>query len=157
MPSEELPPAPVALPFLRTIGLAALVALVSEVVLLPHLVGLDGAVWRAILQVRYAGMDRLVDEIVTWTTRGGFVLVALATVIGMRVGGLRAVWPPLAVCLLGLQSSKLLKNVLLRERPSMLPGTILGHSFPSGHVMNTMLAALAVIVLTTSFRHRRLW
>jgi hypothetical protein len=51
----------------------------------------------------------------------------------------------------------LLKNVLLRERPSMLPGTIVGHSFPSGHVMNTMLAALAVVVLTASLRHRRRW
>jgi len=139
----------------RTIGTVALAVLACEVLVLPHLVALDARVWRALLRV--AGMDRVVDVVVTWTTLGGGVLLAVAAVVAARRDGLGAVWPPLAVCLLGLQLGKLLKNVFLRERPSMLPGIILGHSFPSGHVMNTTLAALAVVVLSAGFRHPARW
>jgi hypothetical protein len=50
-----------------------------------------------------------------------------------------------------------MKNVFMRERPSSLPDYGLGHSFPSGHVMNSTLAALTIIALTAALRHRRRW
>src|ERR1041384_3180520 len=44
-----------------------------------------------------------------------------------------------------------------RAPPSMPSGHFTGHSFPSGHVMNTALAAIAIVVLAAAFRHRRRW
>jgi len=148
-------------PFLRTIGLFALVALACELLLLPRLVGLDGALWRAILYWRSCRTDRLVDHVVHVTTFGAAALLAVAALLRLRREGVRrgvsVVWPPLVLCLLGLHVGKLLKNVFQRERPSMLPGAIPGHSFPSGHVMNTTLAAVAVVILAATFRHPRRW
>jgi membrane-associated phospholipid phosphatase len=144
-------------PFLRTIGFLALVALVCEVLLLPRLVGLDGALWRAILYWRSCRTDRLVDDVVHVTTLGAAALLAAAVLLRLRHDGVRVVWPPLVLCLVGVYVGKLLKNVFQRERPSMLPGAIPGHSFPSGHVMNTTLAAIAVVMLAATFRHPRRW
>ena len=142
---------------LRIVGLLALVALGGEVLLMPRLVHLDGAVWRHILYWRQCSTDRIVDRLVDVTTYAAIALLAAAVVARLRQDGARAAWPPLAVCLLGLHVGKVLKNVFQRERPSMLPGAIPGHSFPSGHVMNTMLAALAVVMLAASCRHPRRW
>jgi membrane-associated phospholipid phosphatase len=155
--SREHLPAFLTPPFLRTIALVALVALACEVVLLPRLVGLDAALWRAILFWRQCGVDRVVDHVVELTTRGAIGLLIAAALIRVGVDGVRCTWPPLAVCLVGLHTGKLLKNVFARERPSMLSGPIVGHSFPSGHVMNTALAAIAIVTLTAAFRHPRRW
>ncbi len=155
--SRERLPAFLTPPFLRTIGLVALVALACEVVLLPHLVGLDATLWRTILYWRGCGVDRAVDRIVELITRAAIGLVLAAALLRARVDGARRAWPPLAICLVGLHAGKLLKNVFARERPSMLSGSIVGHSFPSGHVMNTTLAAIAIIVLAAAFRHPRRW
>ena len=144
-------------PFLSSIGVTALVALAAELLLLPRLVPLDAAVWRAILLWRGCGFDRAVDLAVEATTRGMIILLAAATVLALRSAGVRATWPPLAVCAVGLHAGKVLKNVFVRERPSMLPEIALGHSFPSAHVMNAGLAALVVIVLAAGFRHPRRW
>lgn len=143
--------------FLGAVGFAALVALACEVLLLPRLVGLDATLWRAILYWRWCGVDRAVDRVVELTTRAAIALLMAAALTHARVEGARRTWPSLAVCLLGLQAGKLLKNVFARERPSMLSGTIIGHSFPSGHVMNTTLAALAIVVFAAAFRHPRRW
>jgi membrane-associated phospholipid phosphatase len=143
-------------PFLRTIGLAAAVALATELVLLPRLLAIDAAFWRWMLLARGCRTDGVVDGLVSGTTRGMAVLLIAATVFGLR-RGVRHVWPPLAVCAIGLYVGKVLKNVFARERPSMLPELALGHSFPSAHVMNTTLAALAVVVLAAGFRHPRRW
>lgn len=155
-PRDRLP-AWLTPPFLRSVGLVALVALAGEVLLMPRLAALDGVLWRWILYARHCATDRAVDAIVEITTRLAIVLLTAAALLRARQDGVRAVWPPLAVCLVGLQAGKLLKNVFARERPSMLPGSIIGHSFPSGHVMNTALAALAVVVLAAAFRHPRRW
>jgi len=145
-----------AQPFLRTIGLAAAVALATELVLLPRLLAIDAAFWRWVLFARGCRTDDFVDTVVIGTTRAMVVLLVVATVLGLRQG-VRHVWPPLAVCAIGLHVGKVLKNVFARERPSMLPDLALGHSFPSAHVMNTALAALAVVVLAAGFRHPRRW
>lgn len=154
---RERLPAFLTPPFLRTIGAVALVALVGEVLLMPRLVGLDAALWRAILYWRQCGVDRAVDHVVELTTRGAIALLVAAAFLRARIDGVRRVWPSVAVCLVGLYAGKLLKNVFMRERPSMLPGPIVGHSFPSAHVMNTALAAIAVIALAAAFRHPRRW
>lgn len=132
-------------------------ALAAEIVLLPRLVELDGALWRAVLFARGCDADRAVDWIVTAATRVVMVLLAAATVLSVRGVGVRETWPPLAVCAVGLLTGEFLKNVFMRERPSMIPDVALGHSFPSGHVMNTTLAALAILVLVAGFRHPRRW
>jgi membrane-associated phospholipid phosphatase len=144
-------------PFLGGVGLTALIALAAELLLLPRLVFLDAAVWRVILLWRGCGFDHAVDLAVEATTLAMIILLAAATVLALRSAGVRATWPPLAVCAVGLHAGKVLKNVFARERPSMLPEVALGHSFPSAHVMNTGLAALAVIVLAAGFRHPRRW
>ena len=154
---RERLPAFLTPPLLGTIGLVALVALACEIVLLPRLVGFDAALWRAILFWRQCGMDRAVDRVVELTTRAAIGLVIAAALVRAGLDGVRRTWPPLAVCLLGLHAGKLLKNVFARERPSMLSGPIVGHSFPSGHVMNTALAAIAIVMLTAAFRHPRRW
>jgi len=151
------PPVFLTPPFLGSVGLAALIALAAELVLLPRLVFLDAALWRTILLWRGCGFDRAVDLAVEATTRGTIALLAAAAALALRHVGARATWPPLAVCAIGLYAGKVLKNIFARERPSMLPEVALGHSFPSAHVMNTGLAALAVIVLTAGFRHPRRW
>jgi membrane-associated phospholipid phosphatase len=150
-------PAFLSAPFLRTVGLVALVAVACEVLLLPRLVGLDAALWRVILYWRDCATDRSVDRVVELTTRAAIGLLIAAVLLRARVDGMRRAWPPLAVCLLGLYVGKLLKNVFARERPSMLSGAIVGYSFPSGHVMNTALAAIAIVVLAAAFRHPRRW
>ena len=142
---------------LRWIGVGALVLLIAEIALLPFLVGIDAAVWHAILVGRRCGVDALVDRVVEMATRAAIVLLAAAALLSVRQRGVRATWPPLALCAVGLLTGKVLKNVFVRERPSMLPDVALGHSFPSGHVMNTTLAALAVVILAAGFRHPRRW
>jgi membrane-associated phospholipid phosphatase len=143
--------------FLRSVGFVAAVALVCELLLMPRLVEIDAALWRVVLYTRGCTTDTLIDRIVEVTTWVAIAVLIAAALLRLRSGGVGAVWPPVAVCLLGLHLGKVLKNVFVRERPSMLPGSILGHSFPSGHVMNTTLAALAIIVLAAGFRHPRRW
>ncbi len=156
-PTRERLPEFLTPPFLRTVGLLALVALAGELLLMPRLVDIDGALWRAILYWRDCRTDRAIDRIVVVTTYVAAGLLVAAVLARIRQDGVRVVWPPLALCLLGLQAGKLLKNLFQRERPSMLPGAIPGHSFPSGHVMNTTLAAVAVLMLAATFRHPRRW
>jgi hypothetical protein len=69
----------------------------------------------------------------------------------------RSAWPWAGTWLLGLATSKTLKHLLTRERPSSLPDVAVGYSFPSAHVMNGLLAMCAVMALAHGFRHRRRW
>ncbi len=156
-PAAPPPPRSATPRVLRWIGGGALALLVLELLLLPRLVGIDAAVWRAVLLCRACGTDRLVDRTVEVVTRITILLLIAATVSSVRRVGARATWPPLAVCAVGLLAGKVLKNAFARERPSILPGVAIGHSFPSGHVMNTALAALAVAVLAASSRRPRGW
>lgn len=144
-------------PFLRSLGLAALVALAGELTLFPKLIPLDAAVWYTLLFWRGCRTDEAVEAAVSGATRGTIALLGVATLLALRRDGFRATWPPLAVCAVGLHVGKAIKNVFTRERPSSLPDLALGYSFPSAHVMNTALAGMAVIVLAAGFRHPRRW
>ena len=72
--------------------------------------------------------------------------IALATIVvaALAVDGRR--WLDAVVGVLGIASGafvgELAKTACERLRPSALPGTTTGNSFPSGHVMNTTLAAV---------------
>ncbi len=143
--------------FLRIVGVAALVALAAEIALMPWLVELDAALWRAVLFARACGTDHAVDRLLVAATRMATLFLAAVAVLGVRQHGVRATWPPLAVCAIGLLTGRVMKNVFMRARPSSLLDAALGHSFPSAHVMNTTLAALAVLVLAAGFRHRIRW
>ncbi|MCC6766429.1 MAG: phosphatase PAP2 family protein [Deltaproteobacteria bacterium] len=140
-----------ALGVVATLGLAALVAS------LDRWIPLDEAIWRWILLVRGCGADVLVERAVEAATHGLAILLAIVSVLHLRAGGARSAWPWLATWVLGLLASKTLKHVFTRDRPSALPDLTIGYSFPSAHVMNGLLAAVAVAGLAWGFRHRARW
>ncbi|MCC6849351.1 MAG: phosphatase PAP2 family protein [Deltaproteobacteria bacterium] len=133
------------------LGLAALVAS------LDRWVPLDDAIWRGVVLARGCGADVLVERAVDAATHGLAILLAIVLVLHVRAAGARSAWPWLATWILGLLASKTLKHVFTRDRPSALPDLTVGYSFPSAHVMNGLLAALAVVALAWRFRHRARW
>jgi len=141
----------------RIIGGVALAGLAALVLSLEHWIVLDDAVWRFVLHARGCETDGRVDRVVdlaTYVLTAIFVFVAAAHAYRH---GARAAWPWVVVSLLGLLTSKTLKHVFTRERPSALPDLALGFSFPSAHVMNSLVASIAVIALTRHARGRAWW
>ena len=135
-------------------GLAGFAALVAS---LDRWVAWDDAVWRMVLVRRGCETDVVVERAVEYATAALAALLAAALALRIRRGGLRAAWPWLVTWLLGLLASKTLKHVFTRDRPSALPDFTNGYSFPSAHVMNGVVAALAVMALATTFRRRAWW
>ncbi len=142
---------------LPAIGAAALAGLVGLVVSLESWVAVDDAAWRAVLFLRGCSTDAMVERSVTLATRALALLLIAAAVLHVRARGVASAWPWIGPWLLGLLTSKALKHLLTRERPSALPDVTVGYSFPSAHVMNGLLAAVAVVALTRGFRHRGRW
>jgi membrane-associated phospholipid phosphatase len=142
---------------LVSIGWAAALLLVALVMSLDRLVGLDDRVWRAVLLARGCGTDHVVEHALEHATNAMIALVLVAIVLHVRRHGLASAWPWIMACLLGLLASRTLKHLFTRERPSSLPDVALGYSFPSAHVMNSLVALIAVIALTQAFRHHRFW
>jgi membrane-associated phospholipid phosphatase len=141
----------------RTAAAVALVALAAELAFLPLLVPLDEAVWRRVLLWRGCATDRTIESVVDITSVATAALVIVVALRRTLASGVRAAWPALAAVALGALANDVLKLLLTRERPSTLPGETIGHSFPSGHVMNSVVAALAVIALTEGWRTRSRW
>ena len=139
------------------VGTAALLAVIALVVSLDHWVAFDAIIWRAVLLVRGCRTDGVVEQHAARHARARRPLrlrrrAARASVrppVGMR--------PWVGTWLLGLLTSKTLKHLLTRERPSMLPDLAVGYSFPSAHVLNGVLAMIAVMALARGFRHRGRW
>lgn len=129
-------------------GLAGLVAS------LEYWVPFDDAVWRVVLHARGCATDGRVDRVVDLATRLLTVLFVVAAAVHAYRRGARAAWPWVAGSVLGLLTSKTLKHVFTRERPSALPDVALGFSFPSAHVMNSLVASIAVVALTRVMRAR---
>jgi membrane-associated phospholipid phosphatase len=142
---------------LTTVGCAAALMLVTLVASLDRLVGFDERVWRAVLLARGCGTDVFVEHALETATKALLALLVVVVVLHVRRHGLASAWPWIMACGLGLLASRTLKHILTRERPSSLPDVALGYSFPSAHVMNSLVALLAVIALTHAVRHRRLW
>lgn len=139
------------------IGVAATVAFAALVATLGRWVSVDDAVWRAIMLARGCGTDAVVERAAEIATHALGVLLAAAVVLRVRNGGVGSAWPWLATWILGLLASKTLKHVFTRDRPSALPDLTVGYSFPSAHVMNGLVAMLAVIALSRGFRRRGPW
>jgi membrane-associated phospholipid phosphatase len=142
---------------LARIGSAALVAFVALVLALRWIIPIEDAVWRAILLARGCGSDALVERAVDLATPAAAIVVTITLLRLVSRVGIRGVWPLLAVIAVGALANTVLKEVLTRERPSMLPGVAIGHGFPSGHVMNTAIAALVVVVASARLPHARWW
>jgi membrane-associated phospholipid phosphatase len=139
------------------VGVAALVGLAALVLSLEHWRDIDDAVWRAVLEMRGCATDAAVDRVTDLATHGLTGLLVVAVVRSVRASGLRTVWPWVGTSLLGLLASKTLKQLLTRERPSAIPDVALGFSFPSAHVMNSLVAMLAVMALSAGFRRAVWW
>jgi membrane-associated phospholipid phosphatase len=139
------------------IGAAALLALIAEIVLLPRLTPIDDVVWRALLLARSCGTDAFVERFGDVVSIAVGALLASAAALHVVRYGIASAWPPLAVSLIGLLAGSVMKRVFARGRPSNLPDATLGFSFPSGHVMNTALAAIAIVILTRHARHAWWW
>lgn len=139
------------------VGVAALLALAALLASMSHWVALDDAVWRGVLTARGCGTDRLVERAIGTATATLALLLVAATLGHVSSVGPRSAWPALATWALGLLVGKALKHVFTRDRPSALPDLTVGYSFPSAHVMNGMLAMLAVVALARAFRHRGTW
>ncbi len=139
------------------IAVAALGGLVALLGSLDRWVACDDAVWRAVLSWRGCGTDVLVERLVGLATTTLAMLLLTALALHGRRFGARAAWSWLATWLLGLLASKMLKHVFTRDRPSALPDLTIGYSFPSAHVMNGLVAAIAVMALTYGFRRRGRW
>jgi membrane-associated phospholipid phosphatase len=141
----------------RIIGGVALAGLAALVLSLDHWTVLDDAVWRFVLHTRGCETDGRVDRVVDLVTH---VLTAIFVFVAGAHAyrhGARAAWPWVVVSVLGLLTSKTLKHVFTRERPSALPDLALGFSFPSAHVMNSLVALIAVTALTRHARGRAWW
>jgi membrane-associated phospholipid phosphatase len=138
-------------------GLAALIGLALLVASLDRWIELDDAIWRAVLMARGCGTDRVVERAVTIATGTLALLLVAATVTHVRVVGMRSTWTWLVTWGLGLLVSKTMKHVFTRDRPSALPDLTVGYSFPSAHVMNGVVAMVAIIALTRGFRRGRGW
>lgn len=141
----------------RIIGGVALVGLAGLVLSLGHWIAFDDAVWRFVLHARGCETDARVDRVVDLATHVLTAIFVVAAAAHANRHGPRATWPWVVVSLLGLLTSKTLKHVFTRERPSALPDLALGFSFPSAHVMNSLVAVLAVTALTRHARGRAWW
>jgi membrane-associated phospholipid phosphatase len=142
---------------LRVVGSIALVALGLLIVSMKLLVPLDAGVWWNVLMARGCTTDMTVDRLVRVASRTLGVMVVVAALLRARRESLRAVWPAIALVLLGALANDTMKHVFARERPSNLPGVAEAHGFPSGHTMNSAIAALAIAVLVTGFRRPLFW
>lgn len=142
---------------LLTVGALALLALLGLVASLHHWVAFDDGLWRRVLFLRSCSTDLAIERSVDVATGALAVLLVVVLVLHVRAAGGRMVVPWLGTWALGLLVSKMLKHLLTRERPSALPGVAVGYSFPSAHVMNGLLAMLAIMVFAQQFRHRGRW
>lgn len=140
---------------MKSLGGAAALAFVALVLALPHLVWIDDRVWSIVLVWRGCGTDRLVErsvDVATWMLALLFLVTLVAAVRG---GDGRRAWAALTVAGLGLLANGVMKELFARERPSNLPDVVIGHSFPSGHVMNSALAGILIVVLARRLPHGR--
>ncbi len=137
---------------LRTGMLPALLCLflfVALLLFLPWFSALDGAVAGAFLATRTCMLQEFLEE----TSHLGYGLSALFLLaIALwcvprpknRLLG-RDLRTVLATMGIGALLVQFLKTLIVRERPSMIPGMAIGHSMPSGDITNgTIALALAL-------------
>ena len=120
---------------------------------LPALRPLDDAVALGIQATRDCASDASAERLGT--------IAALMLTIGAAIVVRRP--PPIIVILLAIATfatgalfGELLKTVFERLRPDSMPGSPTGNAFPSGHIMNTTLAAAILWIHARPGRRARL-
>jgi undecaprenyl-diphosphatase len=142
---------------LRRMGVVALIVLLLLIASLGRLLAIDQRVWLLVLLARGCTTDLTVDQMVHGAVLAMGLLVVVVALLHLRRRGPAATWPVVVVLAVGAMANDVLKQTLTRERPSNLPGVVDGHGFPSGHVMNTALAAGVVYLLAGSLRRPLPW
>lgn len=122
---------------------------VALLLFLPWFSDLDGAVAEAFLLMRTCPLQKFLEE----TSHLGYGLSALFLLSVALCCALRSknrhlgrdLWTVLATMGVGALLVQFLKTLIVRERPSMIPGMAIGHSMPSGDITNgTIALALAL-------------
>ncbi len=124
----------------------AAIGVVLWLLVLPWLLPVDEATYRWI-QFHWGGSEERVILQLDLAIR--IVLGLLAGCLGLAVTRIRAAAVLGVAALIGSGAlvSEFLKTAVERLRPESMPIMKTGNSFPSGHVMNTTLFALAVCQL----------
>ena len=135
------------------VALVCFVAVALLAIALPALRSLDDAVARGIQATRDCASDANAERLGT--------IAALMLTIGAAIVLRRP--PPFAVMLLAIATfatgalfGELLKTAFERLRPDSMPGSPTGNAFPSGHIMNTTLAAAILWIHARPGRRARL-
>ncbi|HEY2387004.1 MAG TPA: phosphatase PAP2 family protein [Candidatus Binatia bacterium] len=128
------------------IALAALAGAVASVVAMPWLLGLDEVVYRWLQFRRTCATPAAADaaQVAVMVALGALVAIAALGRGRERPSDLAA---SVACVATGAAVGEILKTMLERLRPRALPITSGANSFPSGHIMNTTLVALAAWLL----------
>jgi membrane-associated phospholipid phosphatase len=136
-------------------ALVALALALAAVAALPLLRSVDHAVltW---LEEHGSHGTRVVAHRLDLGARGA--LLAIAAAVVWHTGG-RGLARALAVLAGGAFVGELLKTAIERPRPSAAAGIVAGNSLPSGHIMNTTIAALLLLLLAlrTEWPRRGKW
>jgi membrane-associated phospholipid phosphatase len=133
-------------------NLTALFLLLSgaEIYFVPYLLSLDFVVHQWIQEQRSCGLDTVAVVLQHWT--GSQLLAPVIVVLAFAVlfYSRRRWHESLRFFVLigaGALICEIAKLAVIRPRPSVLPFVSVGHSFPSGHVVNSLLLLAGVYSL----------
>jgi len=137
------------------LALLCLSLFVALLLFLPWFADLDGAVAGAFLVTRTCMLQEFLEE----TSHLGYGLSALFLLSVALWCALRSknrllgrdLLTVLATMGIGALLVQFLKTLIMRERPSMIPGMAIGHSMPSGDITNGTIAL--VLALWLGRRH----
>ena len=135
-------------------ALVAFAGALASVVAMPWLLGLDDAVYRWLQFHRTCTTPAAADAAQLAVVGMLAVLVAVAALVRGRERP-SDVARGIGCVATGAALGELLKTMLERLRPRALPITSGANSFPSGHIMNTTLVALAAWLLVRRSRAPR--
>jgi membrane-associated phospholipid phosphatase len=128
------------------VGLIAFAGALASVAAMPWLLGLDDAVYRWLQFHRTCATPVAADDAQLAVVAMLAVLVAFAALTRGRDRP-SDVARGIACVATGAALGEVLKTMIERLRPRALPVTTGANSFPSGHIMNTTLIAVAAWLL----------
>lgn len=131
------------------LAVGAMLGVVLWWVVLPWLLPADELVYRW-LQFHWGGPE---DRVIRWCDRGvqiGLGALVGASALAVARKRIAAVFEMAALVGGGAIVNEFLKTAIERLRPQSVSAMCTGNSFPSGHVMNTTLLALAACRLVAS-------
>jgi membrane-associated phospholipid phosphatase len=130
----------------EAVASAALVTALLFCAFPEALLPLDAAVYRVVQFHRTCGVQAAVGWL-DWLARAALGVAVLAGLGRGRIPR-ASFWIGLVALIVGgAAAGEVLKTVFERMRPNEAPGDLSGNSFPSGHIMNTTLVAVALCAL----------